>query len=154
MRLREQREGRYRPCTVLRRFAQCENRDVAPRSVLQHEARHEDPRRAWIAAADAGLRPEKEDALLAPRPVIRSVEPKNQPPNWCPPLSAPPYRTLTTSRTASARKQPIGIRIGWFKRQRNLCALPGPMNREEPLPSCDMPKIATLIARSRRQIGR
>jgi hypothetical protein len=35
--------------------AQCANRDVAPRPVLQHEARHEDPRRAWITSGDAGL---------------------------------------------------------------------------------------------------
>ena len=43
---------------------QCEDRDVAPCPVLQHEARHEYSKRARIASGDAGLKPEEEDTLL------------------------------------------------------------------------------------------
>ncbi len=43
--------------------AQREDRDVAPRPDLQHEARHEHPRCARITAGNAGLRPKRQLAV-------------------------------------------------------------------------------------------
>jgi hypothetical protein len=48
---------------------QCKDRNVAPRVVLQHEARYEGPWGAWITSSDAGPSPEKRGLHCSPGPA-------------------------------------------------------------------------------------